>query len=85
MSETWSEIKAQIEAQVAAIKFMDKWGVEAYHKYNRTQFRDLRNVKYVPLNGVNVNSLWASADAEIESAVEKKKNAQDNECKKLVK
>lgn len=67
--ETWEEIKSQIQAQVAAIKLMDKVGKKTYHKYNRTQFRSLRNVKYVHLNGVNAESLWASADAQIENNV----------------
>lgn len=66
-NENWHEIKRQIEAQVAEIELMDFIGKNTYHKINKTRFRSFRNVKYVPLDGVSVESYWASADAHIES------------------
>lgn len=64
--ETWEEIKAQVQAQVDAIYLMDTIGKKAYHKINKTRFRSLKKVNYVPLDGVNIESIWSSSDAQIE-------------------
>lgn len=72
-NEEWHSIKEQVLAQVAELELMDFVGKETYHVINNTRFRDLSNVKYVPLRGVNVESLWVSADAQIENEEEKNK------------
>lgn len=77
-NENWHDIKRQIEEQVAAFELMNKIGIKAYHKINKTRFRSFRNIKYVPLDGVSVESFWASADAQIESGI--KKNLSNSEA-----
>lgn len=79
MSESWDEIKTQIEEQLKAFEFMDKYGVQCYHQINRTQFRQLNNVNYTPLQGANVDRLWESAEIsfEMESELQKKKNSEN--------
>lgn len=72
-NEEWHSIKEQVLAQVAELELMDFVGKETYHVINNTRFRDLSNGKYVPLRGVNVESLWVSADAQIENEEEKNK------------
>lgn len=72
-NEEWHSIKKQVLAQVAELELMDFVGKETYHVINNTCFRNLSNSKYVPLRGVNVESLWASADAQIKNEEEKNK------------
>lgn len=74
MSEKWEQIKAQIDAQINALKFMDKYGVDWYHHVNNTQFRNFENIKYTPLNGANADRLWEAAEVSFEMDSEIQKN-----------
>lgn len=76
MPESWDEIRAQIVEQVKAIQFMEKYGVQCYHKLNRTRFRNLNNIRNTPRQGANADRLWESAEIsfEMELELQKKKN-----------
>lgn len=64
--ESWQDIEAQVAEQIKALQFIDRFGAYCYHKVNQTKRRNLRDIKYVPLQGVSATNLWESADAAFE-------------------
>lgn len=71
--ETWEEINHQVEAQVKAIRFMEKNGSELYKILNNTKERDVSKIKWKPSGGISVESWWASTDALIDAEIENQK------------
>lgn len=51
-------------------KFMEKHGVELYHKLNNTKFRNFENFEQTPIQGESATSLWESADTGFEMDIE---------------
>lgn len=72
MPESWHEVNRQINEQVRAFRLMEQMGMENYERKYGIKRRDLSKIKYVPCDGVNVESIWASADAQIEAELENK-------------
>lgn len=66
MSESWSDIRAQVDAQIKTINFIDKYGRIEYRRVCQIRNRYNHTINYRPKQGVNVEGLWSTFEATFE-------------------
>lgn len=66
MSESWDNIKAQIDAQIQSLEFIEKYGREEYLRVHQIQETFNPTINYKPKQGLNVEGLWSSFETTFE-------------------